>query len=212
MATSWIKRIKNSILLKVAPRVLYIFINLLYSTCKKRFHTEFEDELSSPIIVAFWHGELLSILKGYMLYRKSANIYTMVSEHKDGEIIARVISLFGGYAIRGSSTRGGLKALRESFRVVNKKRDLAITPDGPKGPRHSVADGVVLISQKKKVPIVTFNCKPSAYWQFGSWDKFVIPKPFSTLDFYIGKPFYLDDLPIQEAKEILKERLMKNAV
>ncbi len=213
MAKLFTKDFKKAVLLKIAPRFLYVFLNLLYFTCRKKINTKIlSKDLPSSVIVTFWHGELLALLKGYLLYRNSNKIDTLVSEHKDGEIIARVVTLYGGGSIRGSSTRGGIKALRQAFKSIELKRDIGITPDGPKGPRHSVADGIVLISQKKNVPIVTFNCKPSSFWQLNSWDKFVIPKPFCTLNFYIGEPFYLDGLSIDEAKELVKERLIKNAI
>jgi len=213
MAKLLSKSFRKSILLKIAPRLIYFVVNLLYITCRKRFHASADaKDLNRPVIVAFWHGELLSVMKGYMLFMKSSEVDSIVSDHSDGEIIARVVALFGGGTIRGSSTRGGIKALKQSFKALDGGRNLAITPDGPKGPRHSVADGIVKISQKKNVPIVAFNCKPTSYWQFDSWDKFIIPKPFSTLNFYIGKPFLLKGLSMQESKKLIKERLEKNAV
>ncbi|MFK5882547.1 MAG: lysophospholipid acyltransferase family protein [Sulfurospirillum sp.] len=198
---------------KIAPKIIYLIANILYLTCKKKFHTKIAPkDLNKPTVIAFWHGELLSVLKGYLFFVGNPNIDSIVSEHSDGEIIAKTVSLFGGGTIRGSSTRGGIKVLKQSFKALQKGRNIAITPDGPKGPRHSVADGIVLISQKKMVPIVTFNCKPTSYWQFKSWDRFIIPKPFSTLDFYIGEPFLLDGLSLQESKKLIKERLKENAV
>jgi len=211
MAKLLSKDFKKAVLLKIAPRVIYIIVKLLYFTCKKRFHDK-EVDMPSPVIMAFWHGELLSVLLGYISYRKNIKIDSIISGHNDGEIIAKVISLFGGGTIRGSSTRGGMKAIKDSFRSLDLKRDLAITPDGPKGPRHSVADGIVLISKRKNVPIVVCNCRPTSYWQFDSWDKFIIPKPFCTLDFYVQSPFFLGDLSLEESKEFIKERLMQNAV
>ncbi len=213
MAKQSFKKFKKTILLKFAPRILYIVLNILFFTCRKKFHTDIKSkDMPNPVIVVFWHGELLSLVKGYILYRGNKDIDSIVSEHKDGELIARIVSLIGGGTIRGSSTRGGVKALIQSFKSLEKKRDLGIALDGPRGPRHSVADGVVLISQKKNVPIVTFNYKPTSFWQLNSWDKFIIPKPFSTLDFYISEPFLLNDLSMQEAKKMIKERLLKNAV
>lgn len=164
------------------------------------------------MIVAFWHGEILSTVGGYELYRKSINIDFMISEHKDGEIIARVVDLFGGRSIRGSSTRGGIKALRQALKSIGEGRDIGITPDGPKGPRHSVANGIVVLSQKAQVPIVTLNFKPSSFWRINSWDKLVIPKPFSTIDFYLGEPLLVTDLPMDQAKDMIKERLMEHAI
>jgi len=213
MAKYYFKKFKNSFLLIFAPKIAYIILRILFFTCRKKFYlAEESDNLPNPVIVVFWHGELLSVMEGYMLYRGNKNIDSMISDHKDGELVARIVSLFGGGAIRGSSTRGGVKALIQSFKTLDKKRDLGMAIDGPKGPRHSVSDGVVLISQKKSVPIVTFNCKPTSYWQLNSWDKFIIPKPFCILNFYVSEPFLLDGLTMQEAKEKVKERLLKNAI
>ena len=213
MAKLSFKEFKKAVLLKIAPVVFFIFLNLLYLSCKKKFYAKTKtNEIQHPAIFAFWHGEFLPILKGYIDFRGSRDIDTIISSHFDGELIAKAVSIFGGGSIRGSSTRGALRALKDSFRSLELKRDLGITPDGPKGPRHSVADGIVLISKKKNVPIVTINCKPSSYWQLSSWDKFVIPRPFSTLHIYVGEPFYLGDLSLEESKQLIKERLMENAV
>ncbi len=213
MAKLLIKKFRKSVLRKIAPWFIYLTVKILYLTCKKKFHTRLKpSSLNSPVIVAFWHGELLSVMQGYMLFFSNSKVDSIVSEHGDGEIIAKVVSLFGGGTIRGSSTRGGIKALKQSFKAIDNGRNLAITPDGPKGPRHSVADGIVKISQKKDIPIVTFNCKPSSYWQFDSWDRFVLPKPFSVLNFYVGEPFYLADSSLEESKELIKERLLENAI
>jgi len=213
MVKLYFKKFKKSFITKYAPNIAYVIINILFFTYKKKFYLAKEsEELPKPVIVAFWHGELLPVMKGYMLFRGAKNIDSMISDSKDGELIAKVVCHFGGGVIRGSSNKGGVKALIQSFKTLGKKRDLGIALDGPKGPRYSVSDGVVLISQKKSVPIVTFNCKPTSYWQINSWDKFVIPKPFCTLNFYIGEPFLLDGLTMQEAKKEIKKRLMKNAI
>ncbi len=213
MAKLSFKDFKRAVLLKIAPSIVFIFLNLLYFTCKKEFHIKCQaDKIKKPSIFTFWHGELLPLLKGYIDFRKSRDIDTIISAHFDGELIAKVVAMFGGGSIRGSSTKGALRVLKESFHSLDLKRDLAITPDGPKGPKYSVADGIILISKKKKIPIVTLNCKPTSYWQLNSWDKFVIPKPFSTLNIYIGEPFYLDNLSISESKKLIKERLMENAI
>ena len=81
-------------------------------------------------------------------------ISVIISEHFDGQIIAKTVENFNIGYIKGSSTRGGIKALKESFKLLDKKECVAITPDGPKGPRHSIADGIVAISQKRKVKLL----------------------------------------------------------
>jgi lysophospholipid acyltransferase (LPLAT)-like uncharacterized protein len=202
------KKRKRALLLVLVPPVAYFFIRLLYLTCKKRFHLPISTP-TAPFLVAFWHGEILMNPFLYKKMIKDVKMSLMISDHFDGEMIAKSMSYFGFDTIRGSSTRGGIKALKESFKKIDRGECVAITPDGPKGPRHSVADGIVAIAQKKDLEIVAFNYKASSRWEMKSWDKFIIPKPFSTLDFYASEPFRVTDMDKEEAKEMIKKRLLK---
>ena len=136
----------------------------------------------------------------------------MISEHRDGEAITRTVQYLGINSLRGSSTRGGVKALIGAIKELKAGNDIAITPDGPKGPRHSVADGIVLIAQKTNTKILFLNVKVDNYWQFKSWDKFVIPKPFSKIDFYISEAYSLDSMENEDAKSFVQEKLLINAM
>jgi len=98
------------------PPILYIFTYILYLTCKRVYHFDKSKISPKESIFVFWHGELLMLIFGYKNYRNSNNIDTIISEHNDGEIIHRVLKLFGGGSIRGSSTRGGIKALKGAFK------------------------------------------------------------------------------------------------
>ena len=208
---SWLsKEKKRAILLKVVPPVAYFLIRLLYLSCKKVYHTP-QQIPKSPFIVGLWHEYILfSPLMFKKTMPKDDKCSVIISEHFDGKMIAKIVNLFGLGSIAGSSTRGGIKAVKESFKLLDKGECVAITPDGPRGPRHSVADGIVAISQKKDVNIVAYSYKASSFWRLNSWDKFLIPKPFSRVDFYISEPFSLKDKSIKEAKEIIKERLSLN--
>ncbi len=205
------KKTKRKLEAFIVPPLAYVILYFIYLTCKKRYHFDETKVKTIPSIFVFWHGELLMLPFAYRNYRKSKNIDVIVSQHHDGEIATRLLQMLGGDTIRGSSTRGGLKALKDSFKSLNLGRDIGITPDGPKGPRHSVADGAVVIAQKKNVPIITMNCKASKAWRLKSWDKFSIPKPFCTLDYYYSDPFYVTDESLESAKDKIKERLMKHA-
>lgn len=205
------KALKRRVLEIVLPPILYVILYFIYFTCKKTFHFGTILDKEKPAIFVFWHGELIMLPFSYIKYRKSKNIAAIISDHHDGEIATRLIKLIGGEAIRGSSTKGSVKALKGAFFALDAGKDVGITPDGPKGPRHSVADGVVKIAQKKRVPLVALNIQASSYWRFHSWDKSFIPKPFSKLDFYASEPFSLEGLEIQEAKEEIQKRLMQYA-
>ncbi len=206
MGKFFTKRRKQKLLLAIAPPIAYGLIRLLYLTCRKRFHLPAQ-RCETPCLVAFWHGE---ILMNPFLYRKfMSDVPTalMISEHADGELIAKTAAFFGFSFVRGSSSRGAIKALKESFRLVDRGISLAITPDGPRGPRHSVADGIVAIAQKKNLPIVVYRYRASRFWEMKSWDRFVVPKPFCRLDFYASAPFYVTDMDKDSARKMIKEQL-----
>ena len=145
----------------------------------------------------------------YKKIRGSHPIAVMISEHFDGELIARTIAHFGFASIRGSSKKGGAKVLIQALRMMQQGYDIAITPDGPRGPRHSVAPGIVVLAQKYNAYIVPFTYSASRYWQLRSWDRFIVPKPFSTLTFTIGEPFSVDGLELEAARSMVEERLKK---
>ena len=131
----------------------------------------------------------------------------MISDHKDGEIIARVILFFGIGAIRGSSSKGAVKALAQSFRELKSGIDVIITPDGPRGPYHSVADGAVVIAQKQNAPIQILNYEASKFWQLKSWDKMIIPKPFSKISYTLSPPFSVTDMALEAARGLIKKEM-----
>ena len=121
------------------------------------------------IILAFWHAQQLMVPIGY----RGTGANVLISQHQDGEIIARIISRFGHRAVRGSSTRGGALALRELIRLGRSGADLVVTPDGPKGPRQMAKLGVVQLAKATGLPIVplAFSCskKNSSRAGIGSW-------------------------------------------
>ena len=206
MAKLLTKERKRAIGSFLIPPVLNLLIRIIQFSVKKRFHLP-SSVPDTPFMVAFWHGKLLLAPFIYQKLRKNVKIGVIISDHFDGEIIAKTMGFFGFETIRGSSSKGGIKALKESFRCIGQGYDIAITPDGPRGPYQSVADGIVSISQKKALMVVVFNYKSSSYWELKSWDKFMIPKPFSTVDFYASEPFSVAGLEKEKAKELIKEKL-----
>ena len=123
------------------------------------------------IILAFWHAQQLMIPTGY----RGTGANVLISQHQDGEIIARIVSRFGHCAIRGSSTRGGALALRELIRLGRSGADLVVTPDGPKGPRQVAKLGVVQLAKATGLPIVplAFGCSKKNFSRAGtsSWSR-----------------------------------------
>lgn len=196
---------------KVVPFVLQLFVKFVYFTSKKTFHHPKIDE-KEPFVVAFWHGELLMQPFNYKKLKPLGKVSAMISQHKDGEAITRTVEYLGIHSIRGSSSKGAAKVLIGAIKEIKAKNDVAITPDGPRGPRFSVADGIVAISKKTNAKILIFNCKATKYWQFKSWDKFVVPKPFGKLEFFIQEPIDISKMENEKAKEYIKEKMLENAM
>jgi hypothetical protein len=202
---------KNYLKFSVLPYILYFLVRLIYLTNKKVFHHPILKNDEAFIFVA-WHGDLVSCPFNYFENRPNGIVKTMISQSKDGEIISKVYSLFGIDSIRGSSSKGGTKALISTIKEIKSGSDVALTPDGPRGPRHNVADGVIAIAQKSAAKIVVLNSKPTRYWQFSSWDKFILPKPFGKIDFYMSEPFDVNNLEFEEARDIIKNKMLLNAI
>ena len=150
-----------------------------------------------PCIIAFWHGEIL----GNAWFFRHQGMKTMVSTHGDGEIITRLIELWGIGAVRGSSSRGGGQALRQMVRFIEEGNSFAITPDGPRGPAGVPQSGVLLASVRTGAPIFTVRVEASRAWRMKGWDRFMVPKPFARLTIRFGDPWVAtgtDDAAIAE--------------
>jgi len=138
------------------------------------------------VIIAFWHDQLLLMAPGY----RGPGTRILISQSKDGELIARTMEFLGQGAVRGSSSRGGSAALREMVRLAKEPYDLAITPDGPKGPRHEAKQGVAQLAKLTRRAIVPMSFVASRGHRFASWDRFLLPYPFARGVYAYGEPLY----------------------
>ena len=204
------KRIFKYLEIKIVPFILQLFVRFIYLTNKKTYHTTDALKDNENFIISMWHGDLLMQPFNYQNFRPKGTVKGMISEHRDGEAIRKTVEFLGIGSVSGSSTRGGVKALIGAIKSIKQGIDIAITPDGPRGPIYSVADGVVVISQKTKVKILPFSSVPSKYWQIKSWDKFIIPKPFGKIDFYIGEPIDVIGMELEEAKALVLSRMQEH--
>jgi len=137
---------------------------------------------SRPVIAAFWHRHLLSMLAHCKGYR----VCVPVSEHRDGEYVAQVMDRFGLASVRGSTTRGSLNLIRGMLTAVKGGWSPAITPDGPRGPRYSVQAGVMLLARRSRLPVHPVGIAAKRQWVLPSWDAFVIPKPWTRVAIVVG--------------------------
>ncbi|WP_319584781.1 lysophospholipid acyltransferase family protein [uncultured Pseudodesulfovibrio sp.] len=157
---------------------------------KPEGHTDFVrlNKQGQPIVVALWHGEIFPVTAfGHTL---TSHLVTFVSQSKDGEVIARMLERIGHTTVRGSSTRGGVRALIKARRIMEKENRMAVfTIDGPKGPRHKAKEGVIFLAQLAGAKIVPLRAFPKRKKVFEkSWDRFVLPMPFTRCPVYIGEP------------------------
>ena len=166
----------------LAPVALWGAYEVLAATWRVRRHGApvFEEALASGgAILAFWHGEQLCMIHPHARRR----LLGMVSHSRDGELLARVLLRMGYQVVRGSSSRGGALAARESLRAVQQQAaSPALAVDGPRGPRHEVQPGVLTLSALSRRPIVYVCAAARPALTLNSWDRFVIPAPFARLE------------------------------
>jgi lysophospholipid acyltransferase (LPLAT)-like uncharacterized protein len=140
------------------------------------------------VVFALWHGGLLP-----PTYRhRHTGIVTLASRSGDGEYITRMLGHWGYHVVRGSSSRGGDTALRELIRLVRQGRSVAITADGPRGPRQRLKHGVLQLAQLTGAPLVPVGSAASRAWRLGSWDRFMVPKPFARLRIVYGDAVFVE--------------------
>jgi lysophospholipid acyltransferase (LPLAT)-like uncharacterized protein len=135
-------------------------------------------------IFAFWHARLLALA----FTHRGLGAAVLVSQHRDGELITRVLERLGFVVARGSSTRGGEEGLRELIEWAEKGKLLGITPDGPRGPAEQVKPGLVYLAGRTGLPVVPLAVAARPVWKLGSWDGFRIPKPFARVRLVYGPP------------------------
>ena len=174
--------------------MLFYLIRLLSLTYRYQFiglenkKKAKDNSLNGSYVYALWHQNLI----GAILSHIGEKFTMVISESDDGELVAVTCEKFGHLPARGSSTRGGKKALIEIVKNIKKGYPGALTVDGPKGPAREVKPGIIEIARLAEVPIVPLSPFPTRYWTFTrSWDKFRVPKPFSKIIVVIGEPIMI---------------------
>ncbi len=130
----------------------------------------------------------------------------MTSTSRDGELIAQFLGRFGIGAVRGSATERGSSALRELAGLIRRGHTVAITPDGSRGPLYEIKPGMVLLAQLSGQPVLPISFEFSRAWRLKSWDRFFIPKPFSTVTFLVGEPHPVPRTSTPEEFEVERQR------
>ncbi|MDF1876765.1 lysophospholipid acyltransferase family protein [Sulfurimonas sp. SAG-AH-194-L11] len=205
MLKKWSRALASSLV----PFIGSWLIRFLYLTNKKVFHTNnpLPDEST---IYACWHGDLMMFAHSYLKYKNTSRVKAVISSHFDGTLIAGTLEKFGFEIIAGSSNKNAVRVLIQAIKALKEGYDIGITPDGPRGPRHEVADGIIAMAQKTGKKVILVEIRPLSYWQLSSWDKFVIPKPFGTIHFYYSDPLEIQGMQTEDAREMIKKGLLKH--
>jgi lysophospholipid acyltransferase (LPLAT)-like uncharacterized protein len=187
----------------------YPIVALLGSTLKWRTegleHLGTIDAGGRQPVFAFWHGRILPAT--YFFRRRG--IVVITSENFDGEWIAGIIERFGYGTARGSTSRGGRRALLQLTKEMAAGKPAAFTVDGPRGPAGVAQSGAVWLARATGNPVLPFHMEASRHWTLRSWDQTQIPKPFATVSVVVGEPFDVPrgDEAIESARTLLEARL-----
>ena len=139
-----------------------------------------------PMVWIFWHNRIFVLPTLYHKYLRRRKGAVLTSASKDGEVIAAIVARFGCEAIRGSSSRKGTSALLGLIDWIRDGYDVAIVPDGPRGPRYKLGPGVVKLAEVTGALVLPVRVEYGSYWVFQSWDRFRLPKPFTTVEVFLG--------------------------
>jgi lysophospholipid acyltransferase (LPLAT)-like uncharacterized protein len=159
-----------------------------------------------PMILMLWHSRFFVVPSvWHKMLRTKRQVSILTSASRDGDMVANAMAVFGFEAIRGSSSRRAVAALVGLKRALEDGQDVCLTPDGPRGPRYKVQAGAIKLAEATGAPIVPVHVRFSSAWRLGTWDRFVIPCPFSRVTVTFGEPLHVQKGLDAEAME--NERL-----
>lgn len=217
MARKLKKRLLNWFALHIGVRIgfwIFTVIGWTLRTQKSGYAERVIATLESGqrYVAAFWHGDIVMIALERRLVTRYGPLHIMTSQSRDGALMERFIEYCKMVPTRGSSSRGGARALLTMIRSMENKGFGGTAVDGPRGPRHRVnREGIVLLAQRTGLPILPLVCHAERKWVFGSWDRMELPKPFSRTIFHVGEPLIVpkdaDANEIERMRQVLEDRM-----
>jgi hypothetical protein len=166
---------------------------------------------AAPVIFSIWHNRLALCMKAYYRFGTSRwpapGLAALISASKDGALLARVLNYFRVSPVRGSSSRRGRQALLEMTSFIEDGYNAAITPDGPRGPKYKIQEGIIALAQVTGATIIPVSAKVSRKWTLRSWDAFQIPKPFASCEIHVNKPMRVRREAGDDEREVLRAEL-----
>ncbi|GBD91418.1 hypothetical protein BMS3Abin04_02149 [bacterium BMS3Abin04] len=201
-----LKKHKQKILRFIGNLLLSNVINVLCKTLKLEHENKpVIDKLfieNQNFVIAFWHGTMLVP----WFINRNRNFGALVSNSKDGDLLAKILIKWNYIVARGSSNSGGKEALATLLNFADKNYSVAITPDGPTGPPHKMKAGAVITAKKAGIPLILLGINYSKKYVLNSWDKFQIPKPFSKIYVIYSEPIFVNkNLSYDETSNIILE-------
>lgn len=205
--------IRGGIKAKLIGRVAGSLIWLLGITLRIRFTDNTGvrqapgSEDTPPMLYALWHNRVFVMPFFKRKFLRKRRVTVLTSASKDGTILETAVNMFGMGAVRGSSSRRAVAALVAMKRTLKSGSDVCITPDGPRGPVYKIQPGIVKLAQSTGAPLCPVHVTYSKCWTLKSWDKFMIPKPFSKVEVVFGTPYLIDPALDEACFEQERERL-----
>lgn len=203
-------KIRHPLLIKALGFAIAWLVRIWIGTMRFRYRVLGPDVnphkrgLRGRYIYAFWHETLL--LPAYHYSRP--DVWVLISQHADGELIAQACRHLSLKTVRGSPKSGAVEALRELLRV-SRRGHLVVTPDGPRGPRRAVQLGVVFLAAKTGLPIVAVGIGVQGAWRANSWDRFALPRPFSGAACVIAEPIYVPENVDRKQLELYRQQVQE---
>ena len=202
--------LRQRIVLRLIITAGYWFIRLIGPTlrvCVSREEGAQQTVDQRPLIISFWHA---CIIPATYLFR-NVGIRVMSSNSYDGEYMGRIIHKFGFVAVKGSSSRNAVRALLGLRRALKESWSVAFSIDGPRGPRYKVKPGPVSLARSSGAPMATFHIAVERAWVLNTWDRLIIPKPFSRVLLRFGKlipvPSDASDVDLERYQQDLQDSL-----
>lgn len=179
----------------IAPNAVFGLLRGIFSTCRvttinARFFEERCRDGKNNIFVS-WHDRLLALPYYYHYRYGFTNLTMMVSRSRDGEMLKRLLGKFDIETVRGSTTRGGMAAMKELIRIGRMGRDTALALDGSKGPRHVVQPGSLLLAQMTGLPLLPLACQATIKIEMPTWDRLIVPIPFCRIVAEFAEPMFI---------------------
>ncbi|MFT4729297.1 MAG: lysophospholipid acyltransferase (LPLAT)-like uncharacterized protein [Granulosicoccus sp.] len=196
-----LKRLRRRLGAKILPPIVWGLIRIIWKTCRIEVILNSENvtallEEKTPFIPCYWHQQQIFCVRYLLDIAKSDSrlkLGYLISPSADGDIATTMFGSQGVHIIRGSATRGGAQALREIYlRIKQDGISPIVTPDGPTGPIYECKPGVAMLAQLSRVPMLPLAYSSSSTWKLKSWDRFMLPRPFSRIVIGVGKPLHVN--------------------